>query len=88
MLCAGEAGIYYLSLPYLEQRKVHSVQLPNAANFGFDYALLCKVRLQHLQRQAVLGSRERELQPLCCAGDSVCAVARWRAVPVQLHAGL
>ena len=45
MTRAGEMVCYYLALPYMQKRGLHSVQLPNALNFAFDYALLCKVCL-------------------------------------------
>lgn len=39
----GEMPLYYAGLPYLRERRLHSVLLPNALNFGFDYHLACQV---------------------------------------------
>ena len=33
----GEMPLYYAGLPYLRERRLHSVSLPNALNFSFDY---------------------------------------------------
>ena len=45
---AGEAGLYYLALPYIQLQGLHSVSLPNSVNLAFDYSLVCKVRLEPL----------------------------------------
>ena len=39
----GEMHAVYLALPYIAQRKLHYVTLPNAWNLGFDYKLFMTV---------------------------------------------
>lgn len=34
----------YDALPFIRERRLRSVELPNALNFGFDYSLFLKVR--------------------------------------------
>lgn len=40
----GELMITWHALPYIKQRRLHSLRLPNAVNLGFDYHLFCQVR--------------------------------------------
>ncbi len=35
--------LMYTGLPYMAKRNVHSVQLPNMLNFGFNYVWFIKV---------------------------------------------
>ena len=39
----GEALLTVRALPYIRQRSLFSVRLPNAANFAFDYHWFCLV---------------------------------------------
>lgn len=41
-VCA-ELGLMYLGLPYMSTRELHSVRMPNALNFGFQYDMFVKV---------------------------------------------
>lgn len=41
----GEMMACYLALPYLEERKLHSIYLPNVWNFSFNYAIFTKILL-------------------------------------------
>ncbi|EGC32165.1 hypothetical protein DICPUDRAFT_89327 [Dictyostelium purpureum] len=34
---AAENVLWYNMLPYIKEREIHSVRLPNSINFGFDY---------------------------------------------------
>lgn len=40
---AGEMNAVYDALPFVSDRRLRSVALPNALNFGFDYSLFLKV---------------------------------------------
>lgn len=39
----GEMGAAFYSLPDIQERRLHSISMPNAWNFGFDYAIFIKV---------------------------------------------
>ena len=39
----AEVVLMAKSLPYLKSRKLNSIALPNALNFGFDYHLFIQV---------------------------------------------
>ncbi|KAL4424771.1 hypothetical protein ABPG77_000811 [Micractinium sp. CCAP 211/92] len=39
---AGEMNAVYDALPFIAERRLRSVALPNALNFGFDYSLFLK----------------------------------------------
>jgi len=36
--------LYHAGLPYLRARGLHSLALPNALNFSFDYHRACQAR--------------------------------------------
>ena len=38
----AELRIMYLSLPYLEKTKLHTLEMPNSYNFAFDYYTFIK----------------------------------------------
>lgn len=40
----GEMPLYVAGLPYLRERRLHSLALPNALNFSFDYYRACQAR--------------------------------------------
>jgi len=37
---ACELSVIYLALPYARERKLYSIEMPNAFNFAFDFTLL------------------------------------------------
>lgn len=39
----GEWPLVYAALPYIKERKLHSVFMPNAWNFAFSYYYFCAV---------------------------------------------
>ena len=40
----SELVLIVKAMPYLEQRDMYNIHLPNAWNFSFDYAIFMKVR--------------------------------------------
>ena len=40
----GEMPLYVAGLPFLRERRLHSLALPNALNFSFDYSRACQAR--------------------------------------------
>jgi very-long-chain (3R)-3-hydroxyacyl-CoA dehydratase len=36
----SELSVIYLALPYVRQRKLYSIEMPNQLNFAFDCTLL------------------------------------------------
>lgn len=40
----GEMPLYVAGLPFLRERRLHSLALPNALNFSFDYYRVCQAR--------------------------------------------
>lgn len=40
---AGELSVVYMALPYLRQRKLYSVDMPNALNFAFSVTALFRL---------------------------------------------
>ena len=40
---AGELAVVYMALPYLRQRKLYSVEMPNAMNFAFSVTALFRL---------------------------------------------
>ena len=40
---AGELSVVYMALPYLRQRKLYSVDMPNAMNFAFSVTALFRL---------------------------------------------
>ncbi|EFN59260.1 hypothetical protein CHLNCDRAFT_137564 [Chlorella variabilis] len=65
----GEMWSVYQALPFIKQRGLRSVPLPNAANFAFDYptflvALMCVYPLLWFQLYSFLfRQRRKKLQP-------------------------
>ncbi len=43
-IACGEMPLYHAGLPYLRARGLHSLALPNALNFSFDYHRACQAR--------------------------------------------
>jgi hypothetical protein len=43
-IACGEMPLYHAALPYLRARGLHSLSLPNALNFSFDYYRACQAR--------------------------------------------
>lgn len=41
----GEMPLMYRSLPYLRERHLYSLSLPNSLNFAFHYHIFVQVRL-------------------------------------------
>lgn len=40
---AGEMPLIWNGLPYIEQRKLHSIDMPNRFNFAFSYHTFAQV---------------------------------------------
>ena len=40
---AGELAVVYMALPYLRQRKLYTLEMPNALNFAFSVTALFRL---------------------------------------------
>jgi Protein tyrosine phosphatase-like protein, PTPLA len=69
---ASEMKLVYDGLPVLKERGLHSIRLPNAWNFGFDYATLMSVRPSTCL-PGLSGCHHASMHPLVCV--SVCLSA-------------
>ena len=56
----GEMPLYAAGLPFLRGRRLHSLALPNALNFSFDYHRACQAR-----RRAPVGGGWFAMRLLC-----------------------
>jgi hypothetical protein len=78
----GELSVVYLALPYLHQRKLYSVDMPNALNFAFSVKDLFRlVSLAYLFGLPMV--RLVDTAPARLLGADRCA----RHAAVRLHAG-
>eukprot|EP00884_Botryococcus_braunii_P001131 jgi/Botrbrau1/11018/Bobra.101_1s0016.1 len=50
----GEWPLVYNSLPYIKERQLHSISMPNAWNFAFSYYIFCVVSLAVIMPGALL----------------------------------
>ena len=43
-ILAGEMPLIWSGLPYIQQHKLHSLEMPNSLNFAFSYHIFVQVR--------------------------------------------
>ncbi len=43
-ILGGEMPLIWSGLPYMRQRKLHSLEMPNSMNFAFSYPIFAQVR--------------------------------------------
>ena len=43
-ILGGEMPLIWSGLPYMKERKLHSLEMPNSVNFAFSYYMFAQVR--------------------------------------------
>ncbi len=74
---AGEMPLIWNGLPYIKQRKLHSIDMPNSLNFAFSYHTFAQVSTQ-LQAVAEPSEACLQLAALCCHMYRPCWKCRGR----------
>ena len=71
-IALGEMPLYVVGLPFLRERRLHSLALPNALNFSFDYYRACQARPAALSMPAWVAQGAAYLCSLVLPHAAVC----------------
>lgn len=74
-ILAGEMPLIWSGLPYIQQRKLHSLEMPNSLNFAFSYHIFVQVGRLAVTRLA--SPKCRAIGSMTAWSSSMAAMFLW-----------